>query len=381
MWHHRRYTLLISYVLARTHVAGFGRGVIIMTAVTSTTPYFRKYTGLAIGISTAGSGLVSLVLPLILRFLFDNLTYEGAMLMYGGIVAQMLVLAALVRPISYYERRLRLSRGRSQNSLQKVAFVAHNDVDAKLMPTELREGDYSEAAETVTAKRDSTLDPWLKAADATVDASFPSVYCGGGGGGAVLVATDKLMDGEDDNDEFRRRSAQAASSSAAASEQVRPALGVLGLLRSGPFLVLAAALIFYANALTVVYTSMAAYARRVGVDKETVAVLLAASGGVEVLSRVLHGWLSDRRILPSLVHLALCQAATGAAAALCPAIGGDVGVGVLTVALGTVGTAVYTIGPIAVRDLLGPENITMALGVQLASRGASYVLSTFVIGK
>lgn len=81
---------LYIYIYIYTHIfihilllSGFGAGLISLNSFISTGPYFDKKKGIALGITTAGSGLGALVVPHILRALFDEMDFSSALLLYG----------------------------------------------------------------------------------------------------------------------------------------------------------------------------------------------------------------------------------------------------------------------------------------------------------
>ena len=58
--------------------------MISIVAFTACQKYFEKKKALALGLASTGAGLGSLILPAVLRLLFDNLPFSSAMLFYGG---------------------------------------------------------------------------------------------------------------------------------------------------------------------------------------------------------------------------------------------------------------------------------------------------------
>jgi len=48
--------------------------------------YFSKHRGLAVGLMASGSGLGGLVIPKLLRYLFETYEFREALICYGRIV-------------------------------------------------------------------------------------------------------------------------------------------------------------------------------------------------------------------------------------------------------------------------------------------------------
>ena len=64
------------------YVAGWASGLITLSAFTAYGPYFDKKKAISVGISGSGSGLGTIIIPIILRTLFDNYSFTGAMLIF-----------------------------------------------------------------------------------------------------------------------------------------------------------------------------------------------------------------------------------------------------------------------------------------------------------
>lgn len=62
-----------------------------------------------------------------------------------------------------------------------------------------------------------------------------------------------------------------------------------------------------------------------GVSKETVALVLAISGILEIPFKIANGYLSDRKLMSPMTQQAVYMVITGVAALLCALISGLVG--------------------------------------------------------
>lgn len=63
--------------------AGTGTGFVLLSAFLVSGDYFKKRKALALGIISAGSGVGVLIIPNLLRALFDYMGFTGALLLYG----------------------------------------------------------------------------------------------------------------------------------------------------------------------------------------------------------------------------------------------------------------------------------------------------------
>lgn len=65
--------------------------------------YLDKKLPLGLGLSAAGSGLGSFIFPNLMRYLMDEYSVSGCLLVMGGIVLHVCFFALLLRPLSYWE--------------------------------------------------------------------------------------------------------------------------------------------------------------------------------------------------------------------------------------------------------------------------------------
>ena len=97
--------------------AGFGGSLVYSPALVVVGEYFEKRRGVAVGMTTAGSGIGAFVGPPLLVFLFERYGFFSALLIVGAIMYNCCVSGALYRPLEAYlpkhatSPRLKLSSG------------------------------------------------------------------------------------------------------------------------------------------------------------------------------------------------------------------------------------------------------------------------------
>ena len=64
-------------------VTGMGNGMVMLAVLTAFAPYFDKRKALSLALTASGSGLGMIIVPPILRQLFDNFSFSGALTLYG----------------------------------------------------------------------------------------------------------------------------------------------------------------------------------------------------------------------------------------------------------------------------------------------------------
>ena len=67
--------------------------------------YFRKHRTFANGLAVAGSSVGTFILPPLIRYLVDEYSFRGAMMILGGLLFNLCVCGALYRPLSFYKQR------------------------------------------------------------------------------------------------------------------------------------------------------------------------------------------------------------------------------------------------------------------------------------
>ncbi|XP_062611115.1 monocarboxylate transporter 12-like [Saccostrea cucullata] len=86
-------------------ITGLGFGLILAPALVMPGLYFEKKLPLALGLSSSGSGLGSFIFPNLMRFLLDEYSVGGCLLIMGGIMLHVCPFALLYRPTLYWEKK------------------------------------------------------------------------------------------------------------------------------------------------------------------------------------------------------------------------------------------------------------------------------------
>ncbi|XP_067670098.1 monocarboxylate transporter 12-like [Haliotis asinina] len=111
-------------------MAGTGFGLSYAPCVVMVGHHFVKRRSLANGISVAGSGVGQFVLPNLVRYLLNEYSYQGCMLIIGAMMLHVCVCGALMRPLSSYKKK------------NKVAIVNQKE-DKGLLNSSLEQNDLS----------------------------------------------------------------------------------------------------------------------------------------------------------------------------------------------------------------------------------------------
>ncbi|KAK7471588.1 hypothetical protein BaRGS_00035751, partial [Batillaria attramentaria] len=88
--------LFLSYGLLQ------GRGLVYAPGLIIVGMYVNRYRGLGVGLSTAGVGAGTFLLPPVVELLFEEFGFQGAFLILGGVALNVCVVAAIYRPLSLH---------------------------------------------------------------------------------------------------------------------------------------------------------------------------------------------------------------------------------------------------------------------------------------
>ena len=85
------------------YILGFGHGLVFLAGTVAVTRYFLKKRARALGISYCGSGIGLFALPPLVRFLLEQYSWRGSLIILAGLMLNCCVLSALYRPFRWTE--------------------------------------------------------------------------------------------------------------------------------------------------------------------------------------------------------------------------------------------------------------------------------------
>ena len=116
--------------------AGMGYGFMFGTSMVSVSQYFLKRRSLANGLAVSGGSIGQLVLPQFLRFVLAEYGFQGALLIYAGLVLNAIPGALLLRPPEHYKRgmkaaQLRRAMAEEQRAKEERDLKLHRRLDRR----------------------------------------------------------------------------------------------------------------------------------------------------------------------------------------------------------------------------------------------------------
>ncbi|KAK6998448.1 hypothetical protein BgiMline_007911 [Biomphalaria glabrata] len=105
------------FILLYGLLAGCGCGLVFLPSIIIVNAYFHNWRGIANGIISAGSGAGLVVLSPLIKYLIENYTLEGTILILSGIMLNMCVFSSLYRPPPSLEKNSSQNSNSSSCSL------------------------------------------------------------------------------------------------------------------------------------------------------------------------------------------------------------------------------------------------------------------------
>ena len=87
-----------------TCIVGVGTALVYTPTVSVLGQYFEKRRALANGIGAAGAGVGAFLVPPLVTVILDEYTLSGTLLIMGGLMLNLVVCGALLRPLEFYTK-------------------------------------------------------------------------------------------------------------------------------------------------------------------------------------------------------------------------------------------------------------------------------------
>ncbi|KAK7471581.1 hypothetical protein BaRGS_00035744 [Batillaria attramentaria] len=107
-------------------VQGIGRGLSYAPGLIIVGMYFNRRRGLGVGLSTAGVGAGTFLLPPFVELIFETYGFSGAFLILGGLACNVFLVAMLYRPV-FMHRQIVLRHRQKQRLSKHVELTVESD--------------------------------------------------------------------------------------------------------------------------------------------------------------------------------------------------------------------------------------------------------------
>ena len=368
--------------------------------------YFEKRRGLANNISNAGVSLGGLLLVPLFTYLFEEYGYSGAFLLAAGVYLNIIVFGMLLRPVEFYTKRRTRSKpgGGSEKEVNLNAKIFKKDkYDAKWSKNNVKRGDVelfvsdtefetsaflekdegsmTENSEThrrqhiyeqnSPANSVESLNTWYN----TRQMKRPATDAMQTSQSNMYNSVEKQSDGLNDEEHLCKPKTH---------RNIVKCIWVIfdfSILKDPLFLFYLLCTVFLCagNSTTPFY--VAPLANEIGMNAEQTAAVLMVTCVVDLLSRVLFGFISDKTWLKRSNLIALSSGILGAANILVYFVGCFVTLTIFAVVMGLLQGVYFSLFVVVIVDYLGLENLQSALGVCCLVQGLCVGCALPVAGK
>ncbi|XP_034407486.1 monocarboxylate transporter 12-B-like isoform X2 [Cyclopterus lumpus] len=309
-------------------VTGLGFALSYTPAIALVGRYFSERKALAYGVAMSGSGIGTFVLAPAVQLLIQRYTWRGALLILGGLVSNLCVCGALMRPLQPRGRRRTLETNESNpEKVSKTRESKGNELDLmgprglfisngalatfKLQHDKLVQGTIALLLPSSSPPDPNATDPKVaesillsnKLTEAMLEGigrPDPEPADGSRAEDSKLVESmaEKSEDSGLPEDHHLVMSPAEPPASTRTSSSRGPCLSPeYGFLLVPDFLLLSVSFLFLAYGCSAPVVYLVPYALSVGLESQRAAFLMSIFGVSGIVGNITFGWITDRKCL------------------------------------------------------------------------------------
>ncbi|KAG7472540.1 hypothetical protein MATL_G00109740, partial [Megalops atlanticus] len=296
-------TSVVFLYISMGLIVGLGFALLYQATSVVTATYFRKRLATAYSIGRSGMGLTFALAPFT-QLLLDQYAWQGALLILGGLMLNLVASGMLLRPI-----HVRLS---SSSSSSSSPAPVHKDQTSTLIgpgkepPKAYQNG--SSPLTNGTAKSDPYSGPprdipapekpgaELKSPH---NSELSRLVQNGVSGQEIDTGTEVPGDVSQEQNGKSAAAAGSALQGKKLTEQLPKKTKVLdfALLKNPFFCIYTWSLVFSQLAYFIPYFHLSARARNLGIDPMDASFIISVAGITETVAQLVSGWVTDRNLL------------------------------------------------------------------------------------
>ncbi|XP_070567421.1 monocarboxylate transporter 12-like [Ptychodera flava] len=317
---------------------GWGFGIAVIPTVVIISEYFRKRYAIANGITFTGAAIGTLVLPPIYNILIREYYWWGALLLAGGLSAQLMVCGALMRPLSL---RMRGSQ-RNKHLQNKVRADDQNRTGV------------ANVNEQVVSLLGRETDAHLQNDKKTYNTTSSGTWI-----------TDKsILDSSNFN--LKRKIRQKL-------ENFFSMIGITLFMEYPTFTIICIAQFLEGFGWNTAITLLVARAVSSGISKMDASLMLTVLGATSLLGRTCHGIIVDHGLISPIRLFGIAIAIGGVGMLLNP-LTNIYGILVALAALLGLSSGTYQpLVPVSIRACIGEQHLSTGVGLDYFIMGIGYV--------
>ncbi|KAK3599250.1 hypothetical protein CHS0354_012860 [Potamilus streckersoni] len=355
-------SLTVVYILYGL-LGGFGSSFIYAPSLIIVSQYFNKKRGLAVGLSAAGVGLGTFLLPPLFGVLFDHYGFQGACLILSGITLNAVIAAFLFRPVpvrsSGSQARKEQKNGNSHAEQEHLLQTVQPEFCVN------------------SAKPESCC---IKPMTPENETDIPVIFRNGG----------NVKSNEGNLHSIRQKSRLAKTIQFAKTfiainnlepQKKKPFLE-LSLLKNVRFLSLCIAIALFTMAFNVAFVFLPPLIKERGMTELEAAYIVSIAGAMDAVGRILSGFILDLKNMKKyrlLIYNGI-MFVVGTVSLLVPSISTFPGFALICAFYGLLIGAYVSQKSIIIIDILGVDKLTSSFGLLLWFQGVGTLIGPPISG-
>ncbi|KAJ8310514.1 hypothetical protein KUTeg_012379 [Tegillarca granosa] len=370
--------------------------------------YFNKKRGLANSLANIGAGIGGLIFPPLIRFMLDFYGLRGTLMIISGVMFNISIIAALLRPLEFYSKRRKskvkmnsekcLKNGELSNqeallpekNIKKEALEGNSFESEKYYISQgapkgtihlsyellvsskngrLRTQSTSSGVLRTSYKKSETgstrsINKYITEMSNTNSSLFQSVEA---------LGSIPDFKNDDNNSETLKTCSISAGS-------ILKKLFDFKALKSRRFnlFMLTGFIAISGNAFVVLY--LPAHAKDIGITDTKAALLVSIVQATDIVSRVFMAFILDRRILERHQMLSIALIITGISCQLLPIFTQFWSLTLFSVIYGFFGGLYFAIYPVIIVDFVGIECLSSGMAIMMLLHGVSLSFLAPILG-
>lgn len=121
-------------LITKHFYAGIGVGLAMSAAFVALNHYFAKKRGQAVGLSMAGTALGMLIMPQLVRYLLEEFSFRGAVLIIAGLALHSAIGSILLQPVKWHLKEEELDVEMIEAEYPALGIIQEDDGDEDSLP-------------------------------------------------------------------------------------------------------------------------------------------------------------------------------------------------------------------------------------------------------
>lgn len=358
-------------------IAGLGISLPYLNSIVVVAEYFESKRALVTGLSECGAGIGTLLFAPILERLISEYGWRGAVLIMGGIAANIIVCGALFRPLRLNHDNPDPSPNSKEPFIEKQSAIHYSECS----PTEFKTSvgaRTNECADTVsdTASASSydrdSLDNRRSQRTSEISLKLnipdhPSLL------GGSIASLPRMIRASKSCPDVRKK-IQLKYKKKKKKKTCPKSFVDMSILGNITFLVFAFSNFILYFWYDVPYVFTVDRAKEMGINERDASLMVAVIGTLHTIGNVLYGYLGDREWMNRAVLYCISMILCGATLSVVPLFTTFIPSTILAGLFGFLSAAAEALCSVIIVDLLGIDKLTDAFGIMMFLQGTANLI-------